>query len=87
MMILFSTLLAINIIAFVLMGYDKKRAQDNQRRISKKMLLTFVFLGGTIGSGLGMLFFRHKTTKPSFLMKFWFIVVVQFLTGWFYLNK
>jgi uncharacterized membrane protein YsdA (DUF1294 family) len=69
-MILLYTFLVVNLIAFVLMGYDKKLAQNNKRRISEKTLLSFVCIGGTIGSGLGMLFFRHKTAKRSYLLKF-----------------
>lgn len=86
-MILLYTFLVLNLIAFILIGYDKKRAQNNKRRISEKTLLTFVLIGGTIGSGLGMLAFRHKTVKTSYLLKFWLIVVVQLLISWFYLSK
>jgi uncharacterized membrane protein YsdA (DUF1294 family) len=84
MQFLFYLFLALNLIAFVLMGYDKNRAKNHQRRISEKTLLTFVLLGGTIGSGLGMLIFRHKTAKRSYLLKFWGIVIVQLLIVWFY---
>ena len=86
-MILLYTFLVVNLIAFVLMGYDKKLAQNNKRRISEKTLLAFVLIGGTIGSGLGMLFFRHKTSKTSYLLKFWLIIILQILIGWFYFNK
>ena len=86
-MILLYTFLALNIIAFILMGYDKKLAQNNKRRISEKTLLAFVLIGGTVGSGLGMLFFRHKTSKTSYLLKFWLIIILQILIGWFYFNK
>jgi uncharacterized membrane protein YsdA (DUF1294 family) len=86
-MILFYTFLVLNIIAFVLMGYDKKLAQNNKRRISEKTLLTFVVIGGSIGSGLGMLFFRHKTAKRSYLLKFWLILILQILMCCFYFKK
>lgn len=86
-MILLYTFLALNLIAFILMGYDKKLAQNNKRRISEKTLLSFVSIGGTVGSGLGMLFFRHKTAKKNYILKFWFIVVLQLLAAWFYLKK
>jgi uncharacterized membrane protein YsdA (DUF1294 family) len=82
-MILLYTFLLLNLISFVLIGYDKKLAQNNKRRISEQTLLTFVSIGGTIGSGLGMLFFRHKTAKRSYLFKFWLIVIIQILIGWF----
>lgn len=86
-MILLYTFLVLNIIAFVVIGYDKKLAQTHKRRISEKTLLTLVSIGGTIGSGLGMLFFRHKTAKRSYLVKFWSIVIVQILMCWFYFKK
>jgi uncharacterized membrane protein YsdA (DUF1294 family) len=69
------------------MGYDKKLAQNNKRRISEKTLLTFVVIGGSIGSGLGMLFFRHKTAKRSYLLKFWLILILQILMCCFYFKK
>lgn len=87
MKILFYTFLIINIIAFILIGYDKKLAQNNKMRISEKMLLTFVLIGGTIGSGLGMLIFRHKTSKTNYMVKYWGIVILQFLIIWFYFNN
>ena len=86
-MILLYTFLAVNIIAFIVMGYDKKLAKNNKRRISELTLLIFVFIGGTIGSGLAMLFFRHKTAKTSYLLKFWLLVVLQFLIIWIYLTN
>ena len=75
----FFLLLAVNICAFLLMGYDKKLAQTHQRRISEKALLTSAMLGGSLGSGIGMLYFRHKTSKNSYLVKFWSIVIIQIL--------
>jgi uncharacterized membrane protein YsdA (DUF1294 family) len=81
-MILLYTFLALNLIAFILIGYDKNLAKNNKRRISELTLLSFVGIGGTIGSGLGMLFFRHKTLKKSYLLKFWVIVITQVIVGW-----
>ena len=76
-------LLAINVLAFLLMGYDKKLAKRNQTRISEKALLTSAMLGGSIGSGVGMLYFRHKTSKNSYLVKFWSIVIIQIIVLYF----
>ena len=72
-------LLIINIFAFGLIGYDKNLAKNNQRRISEKALLTSALLGGSIGSGLGMLYFRHKTAKTSYQIKFFGIVILQIM--------
>lgn len=87
-MILFISILVVNLIAFILMGYDKNLAKNHKRRVSEKTLLSFAFIGGTIGSGLGMLIFRHKTAKRSYLLKYWGIVILQLLVifKFFYLD-
>lgn len=79
-------LLVINTLSFIQIGYDKNLAKKNKSRISEKALLSFVLLGGTIGSGLAMLIFRHKTSKKSYLLKFWFIVLMQLLLTYFVYN-
>lgn len=76
---LFYYFLVLNGIAFTLMGYDKHLSKSQKQRISERTLLSFVFLGGTIGSGIAMLLFRHKTTKKSYLWKFWLLVTLQIL--------
>lgn len=75
--------LILNAMAFVLIAYDKYLAKNQKSRISEKTLLTFVFIGGAIGSGLAMLIFRHKTAKRSYLLKFWGIVLFQLLVFYF----
>ena len=87
MIILFYCFLIINGFAFAVMGYDKRRAIKHKRRISEKTLLSFVAVGGTIGAGIAMLFFRHKTSKSSFLWKYFGIVLFQIFIGWVYLNN
>lgn len=84
--ILFYYFLILNGMAFTLTGYDKYLTKTQKQRISERTLLGCVFLGGTIGSGLAMLIFRHKISKKSYLLKFWFVVIVQFLIAWLYLN-
>ena len=69
----------INIIGFILIGYDKKMAVANKHRISEKTLLLIIIVGGVIGSGLAMFLFRHKTSKISYLLKFFGIVIIQIL--------
>ncbi|PWA11542.1 DUF1294 domain-containing protein [Flavobacterium laiguense] len=80
--------LLVNFIAFIVIGYDKYSAVKNKKRISEKALLTWVALGGTIGSSLAMSVFRHKTSKTSYLWKFSGIVVLQILIvfGLFYFD-
>jgi len=51
----------INLIGFVMMGIDKKRAIRGAWRISEASLFLTAFLGGALGCTLGMRHFRHKT--------------------------
>lgn len=77
--VLFCYFLILNGIAFTLTAYDKYLAKTQKQRISELTLLCFVFFGGTIGSGLAMLFFRHKTSKISYLCKYFGIAFIQIL--------
>jgi uncharacterized membrane protein YsdA (DUF1294 family) len=62
-----------------MMGYDKNAARNKKQRIAENTLLFWAFLGGSFGFGMGMWVFKHKTSKKSFLWKFYGIVVVQLL--------
>lgn len=80
-------IIAISIISFGMYGYDKLLSFNNSkitRRISERNLLLSSLLGGTIGSSLGMLIFRHKMKKISFLVKFILIIFVQFIGIYIY---
>lgn len=68
MIVLFYLFLFLNTISFLSIGYDKYLAKNYKNRVSEKILLIAVLIGGTIGSGLGMLFFRHKTAKNNYLI-------------------
>jgi uncharacterized membrane protein YsdA (DUF1294 family) len=71
--------LAINLIGFFIIWYDKNQAINNQYRIPEKTLLSIVAFGGVIGSGLAVLIFRHKTSKISYLLKFFGVILVLVL--------
>lgn len=73
--------------AFIQIAYDKHLAKAQKQRISERTLLSFAFFGGTIGSGLAMVAFRHKTAKKSYLLKFWLIVIVQVLIAFWWINS
>ena len=72
----FSTLSAVS---FILVGYDKYLARNKKRRIAENSLLRWALFGGSIGTSFGMWVFKHKTSKRSFLWKFWSIVLFQLL--------
>lgn len=69
--------LVMNIITFLLMGYDKHEAKVNQWRISEKALFLFCLFGGSIGGICGMYAFRHKTQNWYFKIGFPLILIIQ----------
>jgi len=72
-------LVGINIIAFLAMYIDKRKAKRGARRIKEMTLFTFVILGGGIGGIAGMYTFRHKTKKPAFVIGFPAILILEIL--------
>ena len=54
-------LVIINLIAFLAMWLDKRKAEKSKWRIPENSLLLLVLLGGGIGGIAGMYIFRHKT--------------------------
>ena len=72
--------------SFALFGLDKWRAKrDRTHRISQFTLLLVSALGGWLGGLLGIVVFRHKSAKPSFLLQFFgaLIVFVFLIAGAF----
>ncbi len=70
-------LILINIITFVVMKIDKKKAKFGKWRISESALFTLVLLGGGIGGIAGMYVFRHKTKKMRFVIGFPAILIFE----------
>ena len=70
-------LVAINLITFVTMYVDKKKAIWGKWRIKESTLFTLVFLGGGIGGIAGMYLFRHKTKKTRFVIGFPLILITE----------
>ena len=84
---LIAVLLVWNLIAFLIMGLDKRKAVKDKRRISEKTLLGCGFLMGAAGVGAGMLVFHHKTLKWKFriLVPLALVLNLAILGGIFYL--
>lgn len=77
--ILIIYLVLLNGYTFLLMGYDKKRAQRNKRRVPEKRLFLLSALGGASGTGLGMKVWRHKTKHRSFTVGIPFLLALNIL--------
>ena len=69
----------INIIGFLAMWIDKRRAKRGAWRIPENTLLLITVLGGGIGTITGMYVFRHKTKKGKFTIGFPAILVLELI--------
>lgn len=76
-------LIAINLIAFMVMSYDKHRAEEHKWRVSEARLFLLAFAFGSIGIWCGMYFFRHKTKHYKFVIGVPFILIAQVLIFYF----
>lgn len=77
-------LLLINLTGFFAMFLDKQKAKKGKWRIPEKTLFLFAFLGGSLGTTLGMHTFRHKTKHWYFKFGMPLILILQ-IAGAFYL--
>jgi uncharacterized membrane protein YsdA (DUF1294 family) len=77
----------INIIGFIVMGVDKKKARNGEWRIPEKTLWGVAVLGGALGSYIGMRVFHHKTKHNTFRIGMPLLVIIDVvLTGYFYMS-
>ncbi len=72
-------LIIINLIGFLSMFIDKKKAKWGRWRIPENTLFMYAILGGTVGSLIGMYVFRHKTKKTKFKIGMPALLVLQIL--------
>lgn len=76
-LIIVGYVLCINLIGFLAMYIDKRKAKRNEWRIKEGTLMSIALLGGGIGGIIGMYKFRHKTKKLKFTVGFPTIVISQ----------
>lgn len=82
--ILLIYLLTINLVAFILFGIDKWKAEKQKWRIPESTLLSLAALGGSIGAWIGMKVWHHKTLHKKFKYGVPAIFILQIaLIGWF----
>lgn len=84
---LISYILLINMIGFVMMGIDKKKAMKQAFRIPESTLFTIAVIGGSVGSIIGMQLFRHKTRRWYFVYGMPAILIIQFIIFLVLLNS
>lgn len=69
----------VNLMAFALMGIDKRKAIKGAFRIPEATLFIIAIIGGSIGSIVGMYTFRHKTRHFKFVYGMPAILIIQIL--------
>jgi len=70
MLIYLGTIALMSCVTYILYAVDKKRAKQNQWRISENALLLSSILFGALGGILAMYHFRHKT-------KHWYFIAIN----------
>ena len=68
-------LISINLIGFILMFIDKRKAILKKWRIKENTLLLISLIGGCFGILLGMNIFKHKTKKAKFKLVYLFSII------------
>ena len=59
-------MLFLNILTFLLFGFDKLMAKNKKSRVPEVVLLLMSLFYGGIGAMFGMILFNHKTSKIAF---------------------
>ncbi len=73
-------LLAGNLLAFVVYGYDKHQARVDGGRIPERVLLGLALIGG-LGAYAACELFRHKTRKQPFRNQMFAAMAVHVLAA------
>lgn len=58
----------INLIAYLVMADDKRRARERKERIPERTLFLLALMGGALGILIAMYAKRHKTRHSSFVV-------------------
>jgi len=71
----------VNVIAFFVYAYDKRKARNNTWRTSENTLLFIAFFG-PFGAYGAMRMFRHKTQKIKFYLVPFFLIIHIVVIGY-----
>ncbi|MGA1820990.1 MAG: DUF1294 domain-containing protein [Thermoplasmatota archaeon] len=74
-------LISAGLTAFMLMGWDKIASKAEKLRTPEKLFFLVFVLGGFIGGTLGMVLFRHKTSKIPFKIALALSLAVHIVIG------
>ena len=66
-----------SLVCFAAYAMDKRAARTNRRRTAEQTLLLLGLACGWPGGFLAQVMLRHKTSKRSFRIKFWWTVALN----------
>ncbi|MBP2077374.1 DUF1294 domain-containing protein [Oceanobacillus polygoni] len=73
-------LIGVNIMSFLLMYIDKRKAMKKQYRIPERTFWALAILGSALGAYIGMKLFRHKTKHRSFMIGMPILIIVNIIS-------
>jgi uncharacterized membrane protein YsdA (DUF1294 family) len=85
--VIFIYITVMSILAFAMMGIDKRKAHRHKWRISESNLFIVGLLGGGVGVLLGMNFFHHKTKHLKFTLGIPLVVLMNIVLLVYLLQK
>ena len=85
--IFYFILAVVNIVAFILVGVDKKRSVYDQQRVPEVYLFFISIFFASLGVLIGMYYFHHKTKKAYFPIGLSLLMIQQGLLLTFLLQK
>ena len=78
--------LGMNLLGFILMAIDKRKARRNRWRVQERDLLAIAIFFGSLGVWAGMKTFHHKTKNKQFTIAVPILIILHiFVLGLYYL--
>ena len=78
-------LIIINIVAFIVYAWDKRKAKKGAWRTPESTLLLLAAVGGSVGALLAMYMLRHKTNHKKFFLGVPAILIAQLAIAAYFL--
>ena len=85
--IIFGYYALINIVLYVTMVIDKKRAIKDGWRIPEKNMFIMAVMGGGLGGLAAMVFKRHKNRHMDFILVFTMTAILHMLVAFLLIGK
>jgi uncharacterized membrane protein YsdA (DUF1294 family)/cold shock CspA family protein len=69
--------MVMSVITFLMYGFDKAKARNEERRTPEKTLHALELFGGWPGALVAQQYYRHKNKKGSYQFMYWLIVLIH----------